>query len=195
MDVPIVPQIILIDYDKSLVESWRAAVKNLPSDVSSLFSTKQGAFDEAELAKEFGSIECVVSSANSIGIMDGGYVSSFYILMVNYHGADSGLQCYRYDLALSRAFGPKNDEWALTTVVQDHLQRRHRGYLPPASCAFVPLPPALTASNALNCTVMAVLPTMRYPEDVRWHKDLVYEPPDRHLELEYGRCQCCYYWG
>ncbi|KAI0349481.1 macro domain-like protein [Trametes cingulata] len=78
-------------------------------------------------------------------------------------------------MALSTAFKVDGDTWALTNHVQDALRERHRGYLPPGSCELVPLSSALTASNALECTVLAVLPTMRVPEDVSWHVDLVYE--------------------
>lgn len=81
----------------------------------------------------------------------------------------------RYDMALSVAFTVERDIWALTNVVQDALRTRHRGYLPPGACELVPLPPALTAANALECTVLAVVPTMRTPEDVSWNVDLVYE--------------------
>ena len=78
-------------------------------------------------------------------------------------------------MALSQAFTVEKDIWALTNTVQDVLKRQHRGFLPPASCTLVPLTPALTASNALRCTVLAVVPTMRTPEDVSWHLDIVYD--------------------
>lgn len=78
-------------------------------------------------------------------------------------------------MALSRIFSVDKDIWALTNAVQDILKRRHRGYLPPASCTLVPLSPVLTASNPLGCKVLAVVPTMRTPEDVSWHIDLVYD--------------------
>ncbi len=78
-------------------------------------------------------------------------------------------------MALSVAFTVDKDIWALTNAVQDVLQRKHRGYLPPASCTLVPLTPELTASNPLGCTVLAVVPTMRAPENVSWHLDLVHD--------------------
>ncbi len=37
-------------------------------------------------------------------------------------------------MALSVAFTVDKDIWALTNAVQDVLQLKHRGYLPPASC-------------------------------------------------------------
>ncbi|TFK82625.1 macro domain-like protein [Polyporus arcularius HHB13444] len=136
----------------SLCDAWKTAIAELPPAVAAKFSVKETRLDPPALAHEFGMFECVVSPANAFGIMDGGY-----------------------DLALSRAFSVDGDIWALTNAVQDVLRTQHRGYLPPASCALVPLSRALTASNALACTVLAVVPTMRTPEDVSWHRDLVYD--------------------
>ncbi|KAI0826858.1 macro domain-like protein [Trametes gibbosa] len=136
----------------SLCTAWRAALSELPPTIAARFSVKETRLDPAALARECGSCACVVSPANAFGIMDGGY-----------------------DMALSIAFTVERDIWALTNVVQDALRTRYRGYLPPGACELVPLPPALTASNPLECTVLAVVPTMRTPEDVSWHVDLVYE--------------------
>ncbi|KAI0766426.1 hypothetical protein BD413DRAFT_446333, partial [Trametes elegans] len=136
----------------SLCAAWRVALADLPPPLAARFSVKEARLDPAALAHEFGPCECVVSPANAFGIMDGGY-----------------------DLALSRAFAVGGDTWALTNAVQDALRATHRGYLPPGSCALVPLPPALTGANALGCTVLAAVPTMRTPEDVSWHVDLVYD--------------------
>ena len=88
------------------------------------------------------------------------------------------MKVHRYDAALSQIFSTKFNEeeiWTLTNEVQDVLKRRWRGYLPPGSCQLVPLSPKLTARNPLDCTVLAVVPTMRVPEDVSWHVDLVYD--------------------
>jgi hypothetical protein len=68
-----------------------------------------------------------------------------------------------------------NEIWNLTNEVQNVLKARHRGYLPPGSCTLVPLSAKLTACNPLNCTVLAVVPTMRVPENVSWNLDLIYE--------------------
>ncbi|KAI0077619.1 macro domain-like protein [Panus rudis PR-1116 ss-1] len=136
----------------SLCEAWRAALANLHPAVAGRFTVKEARFDAAALAEEFGTFDCIVSPANAFGIMDGGY-----------------------DLALSRAFIVDGDIWALTNAVQDVLFKKHRGYLPPGCCTMVPLSPTLTASNPLGCTSLAVVPTMRTPEDVSWHRDLVYE--------------------
>ncbi|CDO77914.1 hypothetical protein BN946_scf184727.g3 [Trametes cinnabarina] len=136
----------------SLCAAWLKALADIPPPVSANFVVKETTLDPAALALEFGTIDCVVSPANAFGIMDGGY-----------------------DLALSRAFAVDGDIWALTNAVQDVLHERHRGYLPPGCSELVPLSADLTASNPLECTVLAVIPTMRTPEDVSWHRDLVYE--------------------
>ena len=82
----------------------------------------------------------------------------------------------RFDLALSRAFqGGSADAYFLTDHVQAHLRRRAAGFLPPGSCALVGLPEGVAgAGNAWGTRVLAVLPTMRVPGDVGWHRDLVY---------------------
>ncbi|KAI0325049.1 macro domain-like protein [Cubamyces sp. BRFM 1775] len=161
-DVSVLPSFILIapphvrrgtkNVAPSLCDSWRAALSDLPPAVAARFTVKEALFDAAALSQEFGTIDCVVSPANAFGIMDGGY-----------------------DLVLTRAFAVDNNAWALTDAVQDVLRKRHRGYLPPGSCTMVPLSAALTASNPLRCTSLAVVPTMRAPESVAWHLDLVYD--------------------
>ncbi|KAH9891949.1 macro domain-like protein [Cubamyces lactineus] len=160
-DVSILPSFVLIapgpqrgtnKAAPSLCDSWRAALEDLPPEVAARFTVKEAYFDAKALAQEFGKVDCVVSPANAFGIMDGGY-----------------------DLALSRAFMIDGNIWALTNAVQDVLHKQHKGYLPPGSCRMVPLSAALTASNPLGCTSLAVVPTMRTPESVAWHHDLVYE--------------------
>ncbi|KAJ7598137.1 hypothetical protein C8J56DRAFT_1000123 [Mycena floridula] len=89
----------------------------------------------------------MVSPANSLGIMDGGY-----------------------DLELSLAFG--TDKWDLTNHCQSHLRSLWHGYAPPGTCTIIPIPESMT--NQWNATSLAVIPTMRVPENVAWHRDLVY---------------------
>ena len=53
------------------------------------------------------------------------------------------------------------------------------GFLPPGACALVPLPEAVRGGaqgkgNPWGAHALAVLPTMRVPQDVRWHRDLAY---------------------
>ncbi|KAH7929074.1 macro domain-like protein, partial [Leucogyrophana mollusca] len=91
--------------------------------------------------------DCIVSPANSYGIMDGGF-----------------------DYYLSAAFSPSKDIMALTRLVQSAIKSRYYGFAPPGSCILVPdLPP-----NRFACRIIAVCPTMRLPTELQWHKDIVY---------------------
>ncbi|KAG8844433.1 hypothetical protein FRB91_002619 [Serendipita sp. 411] len=160
----------------TLIEAWNEAIQryfpNVPA--SSLpFTVVEDKLEEAPI--ETIQCDCLVSPANSFGIMDGAY-----------------------DKVLSEVLtGPSGDFWTITNHVQSYLARLCRGYLPPGSCIIVPLPkdvagplrlvpdpqgshkdadgnPALQYGNRAGATSLAVLPTMRVPSNVEWHKDLVY---------------------
>ena len=83
----------------------------------------------------------------------------------------------RYDLALSRAFmGDTRDLGRLSHHVQAVLRKRWRGFAPPTTCTLVELPADVNGPgrNPWGARVLAVLPTMRVPYGVNWHKDLAY---------------------
>ena len=93
----------------------------------------------------------------------------------------------RFDLVLSRTFQGQGADGikTLSRHVQRALRARWHGYLPPGSCLLTSLPSASdvedmgasagdTCRNPFGASCIAVLPTMRYPVDVRWHQDLVY---------------------
>lgn len=86
----------------------------------------------------------------------------------------------RYDLALSLAFQGAEGAQTLSRHVQRALRTRWHGYLPLASCLITSLPGDVVEgddgnqSGHFDASSIAVLPTMRYPVDVRWHQDLVY---------------------
>ena len=83
----------------------------------------------------------------------------------------------RYDMELSRVFkGDGEDIMRLSRHVQASLRARWAGYAPPSSCTLVPLPSDISGptKNPWGASVLAVLPTMRFPESVAWHWDLVY---------------------
>ncbi|KAJ3505092.1 hypothetical protein NLJ89_g7598 [Agrocybe chaxingu] len=69
-----------------------------------------------------------------------------------------------------------DDEWALTKHVQLALQEKWSGYAPPSTCTIVSLPSDMAGDghNPWSARHLAVVPTMRTPEDVSWHQDLVY---------------------
>ena len=64
----------------------------------------------------------------------------------------------------------------LSRHVQASLRARWAGYAPPSSCTLVPLPSDVSGptKNPWGASVLAVVPTMRFPEPVAWHRDLVY---------------------
>lgn len=64
----------------------------------------------------------------------------------------------------------------LTRHVQGYLRRTWGGYAPPSSCTIVPLPSDVSGAgkNPWSARTLAVLPTMRVPQEVSWNKDLVY---------------------
>jgi len=64
---------------------------------------------------------------------------------------------------------------ALTRCAQAAIKERYYGLAPPSSCTLVSLPPLLRRNSRFpRCRVLAICPTMRYPVDVHWNKDLVY---------------------
>ena len=79
-----------------------------------------------------------------------------------------------YDMALSRYFSADggDDIYALTRTAQKAIQARWRGYAPPGTATVTALPSGI--HNPVGATTLAVVPTMCRPEDVRWHRDLVY---------------------
>ena len=66
----------------------------------------------------------------------------------------------------------KDGEKTLTRHCQAALREKWAGYLPPSSCMLMPIPAEV--ENPLKVKVLAVLPTMRIPEDASWNRDLVY---------------------
>ncbi|THH11395.1 hypothetical protein EW146_g8063 [Bondarzewia mesenterica] len=137
----------------SLCDAWTRAIQEILDDESrSHFLVLEGALHTLDAAQL--QCDCMVSPANSFGIMDGGY-----------------------DLDLSKSFkGEDGDIWTLTRHIQSALRARWWGYAPPSSCTIVPLPSHLSGApnNPWSARHIAVIPTMRTPEDVSWHKDLVY---------------------
>ncbi|EKM54875.1 uncharacterized protein PHACADRAFT_259039 [Phanerochaete carnosa HHB-10118-sp] len=72
--------------------------------------------------------------------------------------------------------GESKDLRRLTHHVQQVLRKRWRGFAPPSTCTLVELPSDVSGEgrNPWEARVLAVLPTMRVPQDVDWHKDLCY---------------------
>lgn len=98
--------------------------------------------------------DTIVSPANSYGLLDGAF-----------------------DDAISRAFSPTDDYMALTRVAQTQLYKQYRGFAPPGSCTLVAIPKEFEtrSRNVWGTRHLALCPTMRIPNDVRWDREVVYE--------------------
>jgi hypothetical protein len=83
---------------------------------------------------------------------------------------------HSFDDVLSVAFrGDEDGYWTLTNAAQDYIKKEWHGYLPPGSCIVVPIPLSVAGSNnPWKARFLAVLPTMRTPDEISWHKDIVY---------------------
>ena len=66
--------------------------------------------------------------------------------------------------------------YALTDHVQRALRARWNGYAPPGTCTLVGLPEGVSGAgkNAWGTHTLAVVPTMKRPEEVGWNRELVY---------------------
>lgn len=107
--------------------------------------------------------DLVVSPANSYGRLDGSF-----------------------DDAISRAFSPKEDYFALTLHVQAELYREYKGYLPPGHCHIVRMPEEWKGNDNVEsklrygdgkgwgCKWIAMVPTMRVPMVLDGQPDIVY---------------------
>lgn len=79
-DPSIIPSIVLIapppsinqHAAPSLCGAWRTALSDLPPALAARFTIKEARFNPTALAHEFGTFDCIVSPANTFGIMDGG---------------------------------------------------------------------------------------------------------------------------
>ncbi|KZT61238.1 macro domain-like protein [Calocera cornea HHB12733] len=137
----------LLDRHSELLDAWKAAFeKYLPTALGESFTLLESDIRRA------GKFDCVVSPANSYGIMDGGI-----------------------DLYIAAAISP-SDTTPVIRAVQKHLYTNYRGYLSAGQCTLAPLPDDLCGpSNSLGCRYIAVLPTMRLPEHIEWQRDIVYD--------------------
>ncbi|KAH9970539.1 hypothetical protein BGW80DRAFT_1521649 [Lactifluus volemus] len=136
---------------ESLVKAWTHAITALPPTLQTHFTVLEGRL--STLPPDQLRCDLIVSPANSFGIMDGGY-----------------------DLVLSLALEGADGFWTLSRHVQRAMHARWHGYIPPGSCLITSLPSTVAGGNEnqFGASSIAIVPTMRYPGDVRWHQDLVY---------------------
>ncbi|KAF2258963.1 macro domain-like protein [Lojkania enalia] len=95
--------------------------------------------------------DLIVSPANSYARLDGGF-----------------------DDALSRAFSPADDYFALTRVAQATVYDEWRGFAPPGTCTLIDLDNE-QLQRKWDCRYMALCPTMKVPQDITWDHEVVYE--------------------
>ncbi|PPQ95046.1 hypothetical protein CVT25_000614 [Psilocybe cyanescens] len=143
-------QFILIDRSGLLVQEWTHAFSEHISDPT--IRAKFTMLTMRGTLSDLGQFDCIVSPANSYGRLDGGF-----------------------DQAISEALSPSSPLLP-THLAQKTLYSRYKGYAPPGTCTLVPL--AGTACSPSNnphaCAYIALCPTMRVPEDVRWNREIVY---------------------
>ncbi|VDB97596.1 unnamed protein product [Peniophora sp. CBMAI 1063] len=136
----------------ALHDAWKRSIAELLStedQSQGLITVLARPFEDMSGAEA--AFDCLVSPANSYGIMDGGI-----------------------DMYISRAFSGGGDLLTLSRAIQGDLYARWYGFAPPTSCTLVRIPEHLRNAQYPRCTVLAVCPTMRVPTDVSWHKDLAY---------------------
>lgn len=80
-----------------------------------------------------------------------------------------------FDYFLSEALAPADKFDDPTFIAQDALYRRWRGFAPPGTCTLVPLEGTSCEKNKYGCKYIALCPTMRVPQSVKWDREVVYE--------------------
>ncbi|CAL5870801.1 uncharacterized protein PFLUO_LOCUS5041 [Penicillium psychrofluorescens] len=145
-----IPEIILLCQDADFITAFNTAQQEhwpeLPTKLKlTPVNSRLNALDPSV------TFDLVVSPANSFGRLDGAF-----------------------DDAISRAFSPRDDYFALTHAVQLVLYENWRGFAPPGTCTLVQFPAPLE-QNSRQCAWVAICPTMREPTNVCWDREVVYE--------------------
>lgn len=147
-----IPRINLLCMQDHFMYDWNLAAmeQSLPSSVA--IRVYNCAL--SQLPGDDAAFDAVVSPANSYGRLDGAF-----------------------DDAISRAFSPTDDYFALTRVAQEKLYEQWRGMAPPGTCTLVRIPDDFVAAskNVWGTKYVCLCPTMRLPQDVNWDKEVVYE--------------------
>ena len=146
-----IPHINLLCMQDHFMYDWNLATidQALPSTVS--VQVYNCALNQVPDEARF---DAVVSPANSYGRLDGAF-----------------------DDAISRAFSPAGDYFALTRVAQKQLYEQWRGMAPPGTCTLVRIPDDFVAAskNVWGTKYVCLCPTMRLPQVVTWDKEVIYE--------------------
>ncbi|KAI1788300.1 macro domain-like protein [Ganoderma leucocontextum] len=138
---------VLFDIYDDLVTAWQHSFQALvPPEALEHITIKGASLDDLNV-----SFDTIVSPANSFGRLDGSF-----------------------DQVLSDYIAPESDNDALTHTAQAALYKRWRGYAPAGTCTLIPLAHTPCEHNKLRVRYVALCPTMRTPENVTWHKEVVY---------------------
>ncbi|KJZ74314.1 hypothetical protein HIM_06320 [Hirsutella minnesotensis 3608] len=147
----VVPHIHLLCMDERFSNAFETArlMRGLPPSVT--IEIHNMALQFVPASTQF---DLIVSPANSYGRLDGAF-----------------------DDAISRAFSPKDDYFALTRVAQSRLYQEWRGFAPPGTCTLLKIPDEFKArsKNVWGTRYVALCPTMRTPKDVTWDREVIYE--------------------
>ncbi|EJC97748.1 macro domain-like protein, partial [Fomitiporia mediterranea MF3/22] len=97
--------------------------------------------------------DAIVSPANSYGRMDGAF-----------------------DDAISKLLSPPTDYFALTRFVQAELYKEWKGFAVPGSASALLLPDNVidAQKGTTDCKYLILCPTMHWPQDISWNRDIVY---------------------
>ena len=146
-----IPEILLLCQDAEFISAFHDALKtrwplHTPDQVK--LTPIHERLNSLPASTKF---DLIVSPANSYARLDGAF-----------------------DDAISRTFSPPHDYHALTRAAQLVVYDKWRGFAPPGTCTLVEFPPELK-SNFRDCSWVALCPTMREPQDVRWNREVVFE--------------------
>jgi len=142
-------EFILLDINRSLIKEWKRALQEHIPEVIDKFSVVESILEDLKSGPHE-QFDCIISSANSYGRLDGGF-----------------------DYFLAKTLSPDDVE-APTTFLQAALYKRWKGFAPPGTCTIVPLKGSSFEDNSHGCTHIALCPTMRRPEPVTWNREIVY---------------------
>lgn len=150
-DAPNIPHIHLLCMERRFSDAFESARQehNLPHSLP--ITIHNYPLSHLPSTTKF---DTIVSPANSYGRLDGAF-----------------------DDAISRALSPTDDYFAVTRVAQRRLYDQWRGFAPPGSCTLVRIPDDFHARsrNEWGVRRVALCPTMRVPDDVRWDHEVAYE--------------------
>ena len=71
---------------------------------------------------------------------------------------------------------PRGDYFALTRFVQAEIYKKHRGFAIPGSATALLLPENVidAQKGTTGCKYLIMCPTMHWPQDISWDRDIVY---------------------